>query len=158
MPKRAKTEARFAEKWRKIAEARCEELGERLTPARLRAYTELLRSDKPVSAYELVALLEAREERKIAPLTVYRHLNFLIKVGLVHRLESTQSYLPCDHPDHVHESQYLLCSSCGHVDELESKKVGDLLGKIADTHGFRPTNAVVEITGVCESCSEATDL
>lgn len=151
------TEPRLAAKWRKVAEDRCQALGERLTPARLRAYAELLHSDRPLSAYELVALLEEREKRKIAPLTVYRHLNFLMKVGLVHRLESTQSYLPCDHPDHVHDSQYLLCSSCGHVDELESKKVGDLLGKIADNHGFRPTNAIVEITGVCESCSEAAD-
>lgn len=145
----------LAAKWRKRAEARCAEAGERLTPARLAAYAELLSSDRPVSAYELIALLEKRQKRKIAPLTVYRHLDFLIRVGLVHRLESTQSYLPCDHPEHAHESQYLLCSSCGHADEVESKPLESLLHKIADQRGFQPENVVVEIKGLCGSCAAA---
>lgn len=143
----------LAAKSRKLAEARCAAAGERLTPARLAAYAELLACDRPVSAYELIALLEDRQKRKIAPLTVYRHLDFLIRVGLVHRLESTQSYLPCDHPEHAHESQYLLCSSCGHADEVESKPLESLLQKIADQRGFQPENAVVEIKGLCGNCA-----
>ena len=115
----------------------------------------MLASDRPLSAYELIALLEQRQERKIAPLTVYRHLDFLMRVGLVHRLQSAQSYLPCEHPDHPHESQFLLCSSCGHVDEVESSGLETLLSKIADQHGFRPDNAVVEIEGVCDNCRRA---
>ncbi len=124
-----------------------------MTPARLAAYAELVASDQPLSAYDLVALLEKRQERKIAPLTVYRHLDFLMQVGLVHRLESTQSYLPCVHPEHAHESQYLLCSTCGNANELDSKLVGNLLGKIADQQGFKPHNAVVEVTGQCGDCA-----
>ena len=146
---------RLAAKWRKLAEARCAEKGARLTPARLAVYAEMLQSDRPLSAYELIALLEQRQERKIAPLTVYRHLDFLMRVGLVHRLQSAQTYLPCDHPDHPHESQFLLCSSCGHVDEVESSGLETLLSKIADQHGFRPDNAVVEIKGLCDNCQRA---
>ena len=143
----------LASKWRKLAEARCAMAGERLTPARLAAYAELLARGRPVSAYGLIALLEDRQQRKIAPLTVYRHLDFLIRVGLVHRLESTQSYLPCDHPEQTHESRYLLCSSCGHADEVKSKPLDSLLHKIANQHGFRPENAVVEIKGLCGNCA-----
>ncbi len=143
----------LAAKWRKLAEARCAAAGERLTPARLGAYAELLASKRPVSAYELIALLEDRQQRKIAPLTVYRHLDFLIRVGLVHRLESTQSYLPCDHPEHAHESQYLLCSSCGQADEVESKPLESLLHEIADQRGFHPENTVVEVRGLCGNCA-----
>ncbi|MDJ0750030.1 MAG: Fur family transcriptional regulator [Woeseiaceae bacterium] len=143
----------LAAKWRRLAEERCAATGERLTPARLAAYAELLASGKPVSAYELIALLEDRQKRKIAPLTVYRHLDFLIRVGLVHRLESTHSYLPCDRPDHTHESQYLLCSSCGRAIEVMSKPLESLLHKIADQNEFRPKNTVVEIRGLCESCA-----
>lgn len=141
-------------KWRKLAEARCEEEGERLTPARLEAYAELLSAGKPVSAYELIARLEDRQSKKIAPQTVYRHLDFLMRVGLAHRIESTQSYLPCDHPEHAHESQYLLCSSCGQADEVESEPLGSLLSEIASQRGFQPENSVVEIKGICESCTE----
>ena len=143
---------RLPAKWRKLAQQRCDDAAERLTPARLAAYAELLTHKQPASAYELIALLEKRQERKIAPLTVYRHLDFLLRVGLIHRLETTQQYLICDHPEHTHESQYLLCSSCGNVDEVESKRLETLLSKIADQNGFQPQNTVVEIKGLCGSC------
>lgn len=143
-------------KARQRAEAVCSEHGERLTPGRAAAYAALLENDKPLSAYDLIAQLEKQQDRKIAPLTVYRHLDFLMRVGLVHRLQSTQSYLPCDHPEHDHKSQYLLCSSCGQVDELESKTIEVLLSEIAAARGFRPKNAVVEVEGMCEVCAEQT--
>ena len=153
MARRSAKAARLAAKWRKLAEERCAEKGERLTPARLAVYAEMMACGRPLSAYELIALLEQRQERKIAPLTVYRHLDFLKRTGLVHRLESAQTYLPCDHPDHAHESQFLLCSSCGHVDEVESKGLETLLSQIADEHGFRPDNTIVEIKGLCGDCA-----
>jgi Fur family zinc uptake transcriptional regulator len=143
----------IAKKSRQLAEARCAGAGERLTPGRLAAYAELMNCDRPTSAYELIALLEKRQEQKIAPLTVYRHLDFLIRVGLVHRLESTQSYLPCVHPEHNHESQYLLCSVCGRVDEVESKALETMLSRLADQRGFQTQSAIVEIKGLCGDCS-----
>ena len=157
LAKRLVSAAPLAAKWRRLAEGRCAEKGERLTPARLAVYAEMLACGRPVSAYELIALLEQRQERKIAPLTVYRHLDFLMRTGLVHRLQSAQTYLACDHPDHAHESQFLLCSSCGHVDEVESRGLETLLSQIADAHGFRPDNAVVEIKGVCGTCAVEQD-
>ena len=152
MARREKTVAGLPAEHRRLAEDKCAELGERLTPARLTAYAELLACDKPVSAYELIARLEEREQRKIAPLTVYRHLDFLMRVGLAHRLESKQAYLACDHPEHEHESQYLLCSSCGRADELESPQLQKLLGKLTQQQGFVPVSSVVEVTGLCSEC------
>ena len=140
--------------WQTVAEVRCRELGERLTPARLGAYAELLAGQRALTAYELIALLEARQERKIAPLTVYRHLEFLTRVGLVHRIESTQSYLPCDHPQDSHESQYLLCSDCGRVEEVHSKHLESVLEKLASKRGFRASRAVIELSGVCGDCEQ----
>ena len=135
-----------------LAESRCKAAGERLTPARREAYIAILSQDKPLSAYDLIAVLENLKGKKIAPLTVYRHLDFLMRVGLVHRLESTHSYVACVHPEHAHESHYLLCSECGSADEVESRALGSLLDEIADRHGFQPKNAIVEIKGVCGDC------
>ena len=145
--------APLAVKWRKLAEGRCAEKGARLTPARLAVYAEMLARGRPLSAYQLIALLEQRQERKIAPLTVYRQLDFLMRTGLVHRLQSMQTYFPCEHPEHAHESQFLLCSSCGDVDEVESSGLDALLSQIADERGFRPDNAVVEVKGLCGACA-----
>ena len=155
MAKTATISPPLPDKWRNLAEARCAEAGERLTPARLGAYAEMLDYNRPVSAYELIALLEERQKRKIAPLTVYRHLDFLIKVGLVHRIESTQSYTPCEHPQHAHQSQYLICSSCGKADEVESKSLESLLHEITDKSGFEAEQTIVEIRGQCATCTSA---
>ena len=133
----------------KVVEHKCAEHGARLTPARLTAYTELMSCPTPISAYELIARLEKLQDRKIAPLTVYRHLDFLMQVGLVHKLESKQSYIACDHPQHKHESQYLLCSSCGKADELDSDQLGKILNKLTNQKGFKPVSSVVEVTGLC---------
>ena len=157
MARGAATTPRLAAKWRKLAEARCAAADERLTPARLAAYAELLASGRPVSAYELIALLEDRQQRKIAPPTVYRHLDFLMRVGLVHRLESTQSYLPCDHPEHTHESRYLICSSCGDVtdfalDDQAEAGLDAALHKIAAATGFTVEAHRLDLVGVCSDC------
>ena len=109
----------------------------------------MLARGRPLCAYELIALLEQRKERRIVPVTVYRQLAFLMRIGLVHRLQPTQTYFPCGHPEQVHESRFLLCSSCGDVDEVESSGLEPLLSQIADERGFRPNKAVVEVKGWC---------
>ena len=113
----------------------------------------MLARGRALSAYELIALLEQRQERKIAPLTVYRQPDFLMRTGLVHRLQSAQTCFPCDHPEHAHGSQFLLCSSRGDMDEVESIGLETLLSQIADERGFRPDNAVVEVKGLCGICA-----
>ncbi len=159
MPETAKQNPHHAaaEEATRMAEARCEAAGARLTPARCEAYLCMLEQGKPLSAYDLIAVLEERKGKKIAPLTVYRHLDFLTSVGLVHRIESTHSYVACVHPEHTHESHYLLCSECGSASEVESRALGSLLDEIADSHGFKPKNAVVEIKGVCGDCVSTDD-
>ena len=146
---------KIAIKWRKFAEVRCAEAEVRLTPARWAVYSELVASGKPLSAYELIAMQESRQERKIAPLTVYRHLDFLISVGLVHKIESTHTYVSCGHPDHGHETHYLLCTSCGRADELISESLNRVLSDTAIKHGFQTSKSVVELMGLCSSCTAA---
>lgn len=145
--------AQISAHWLSLAEDRCRELNERLTPARLGAYAELLVAEGALTAYELIHRLEERQGRKIAPLTVYRHLDFLTRVGLVHRIESTQSYVTCKHPEDSHESQYLLCSGCGSIEEVHSPSLESELGRIASKRGFKPDRVVVELSGLCGECA-----
>ncbi len=137
------------------AEKLCADVGERLTPARVEAYAELLAQSRPVSAYELLALLEQRQQRKLAPLTVYRLLDFLTQVGLVHRLASAQAFMACDHPEHPHDGLYLVCSACGKTDELESASLSQILGRAAKSRGFKSEKRIVEVQGLCRECDDA---
>lgn len=144
-----------AVKWQEFAASHCAATGLRLTPARLAVYMELALCDRPLTAYELIARREANVGRKVAPLTIYRHLDFLIEAGLVHKLASNHTYVPCGHPDHDHESQYLLCASCGRAEELKSKRLEDMLNDMARRHGFHRTKSVIEMIGYCEDCENS---
>lgn len=135
----------------------CDRAGERLTPARQGAYIALLAQGKPVSAYELLAVLEEREGRKLAPLTVYRVLDFLTRVGLVHKLESKHTFVACEHPEDPHQGLYLVCSDCGRADEVDADAVELLVRKAAKGRGFVPERQIVEVQGLCHDCASSPD-
>ena len=131
----------------------CTDAARRLTPIRRDVYALLLKERRPMSAYELLSALEKTLKRKLAPLTVYRALDFLIEAGLAHRLERSHAFVACQHPSDEHESLYLVCSACGLAEEVESAKVADVLTAVSRKHGFRPEQQIVEVRGVCEDCT-----
>jgi len=133
------------------AEALCRERGVRLTPQRRRVLEILVASDRPLGAYEILAALSG-PQGKAAPPTVYRALEFLLEQGLVHRLETLHAFVGCNHPDHPHSSQFLICAECGEVQELEDAAVAQTLGSAAAETGFQARRPVVEVIGTCAGC------
>jgi Fur family zinc uptake transcriptional regulator len=51
--------------------------------------------------------------------------------------------------------QFLICGRCGTVAEIEDDQVTAALQRAARKQGFTAGNAVVELDGVCASCSNA---
>ena len=139
---------------RQQAERICALAGERLTPGRSRAYTLLWSQSRPISAYELLALIEQDEGRKLAPLTIYRQLEFLLRVGLVHKLASVAAYVACTHPEHPHDCLYLVCSRCGQAHEMECTRLLQIVGEAAKANGFKPERPIFEVPGVCRNCRD----
>ncbi len=109
-------------------------------------------NDKPMSAYQVLAALQASEP-DIAPPTVYRTLNALTDQGRVHRLESAKAFVPCkcDHGDTV--SVLSICGDCGTVDEHDGDKVLSKLAPLMTTTGFQAKRHVVEVHGLCARCA-----
>jgi Fur family transcriptional regulator, zinc uptake regulator len=134
------------------AEAVCAERKERLTGTRRQVLEVLASSHKPIGAYEIIDLM-ARHAARPAPITVYRALEFLMKQGLVHRIESRNAYLVCAHN---HDSgavvAFLMCDTCGAVGEAPTAAAAQLLAAVAKKAGFRPSMSVIEITGTCSHC------
>jgi Fur family zinc uptake transcriptional regulator len=134
------------------AEALCAERAQRLTAPRRRVLEVLAASHKPLGAYEIIDRI-ARKKPRPAPITVYRALEFLIKQGLVHRIESRNAYLACAHN---HESgalvAFLMCESCGAVGEASTAAMTEVLAAAAKKAGFRPHMSVIEMTGTCSHC------
>ena len=138
-----------------VAEARCRERGQRLTPMRRDVLAALLASHHPLGAYEIMERVAADGPRP-APITVYRVLDFLRDNGLVHRIESRNAYLACAH-DHDAAAMvaFLICERCGSVGEIPAAPVAQSLNAAARATGFAPKLSVVEITGTCAHCQKA---
>jgi Fur family zinc uptake transcriptional regulator len=133
------------------AETLCRERGVRLTEQRKTVLQLLSASDRPLSAYELLDRMRGTI-RNPTPPTVYRALDFLLEQGLVHKLESLHAYVGCAHPDHPHASQFLICSDCGGVAEVEDSSVAKSLKAAGQSVGFRTKRPVVELLGTCAQC------
>jgi Fur family zinc uptake transcriptional regulator len=135
------------------ADALCRARGVRLTAQRRRVLAILCASARPLGAYEI---LDAMREgsRTLAPPTVYRALDFLLEQGLVHKLESLHAFVGCNHPEHPHSSQFLICNSCGEVTEIEDDAIARSLRSAASMSGFQPQRRVVEVIGTCAGCAQ----
>jgi Fur family transcriptional regulator, zinc uptake regulator len=129
----------------------CRARGGRLTPQRRIVLAKLLTANRPLTAYELLDLVRP-EDAAITPASTYRSLDFLVAAGLVHRLDSTRSFVACDHPDHPHAGQFLICRECGSVVEAEDKRIDRAAEELGQRHGFTLEHRSVELTGVCGDC------
>ncbi len=132
-------------------EAICRARGGRMTRQRRAVLAKLLEASRPVSAYELRDMVRP-DNAAITPASVYRCLEFLVELGLVHRLETTRSFIACDHPDHRHSVQFLICRLCGSVVEAEDTRMADAAESLGHRLGFALDQPTVELTGVCASC------
>ena len=133
------------------AERSCEARGARLTAIRRRVLELVWASHQPIGAYGLLDRLAA-EGIKAVPPTVYRALDFLLEQGLVHKLERLNAFVGCTHRHGPHAAQFLICTGCGRVAELDDPAVAEALIEGARSHGFTIDRQTVEVEGLCADC------
>ena len=140
----------------KKAALRCQQQGGKFTEKRERVLAQLVRSDTPLSAYEVADLINKETEQNMPAMSVYRILDFLVSNQLVHKLSSANKYLACSHIacEHQHEvPQFLICRKCQAVKEIGiSRKILDELKESVSQAGYRLQNSQLELDCVCENC------
>lgn len=127
-----------------------------LTANQQKVLQALQTAGAPLSAY---GILEQLQESSIrAPLQVYRALEKLVDRGLVHRLESLNAFIVCEHQgDHSRfPVAFAICDSCGGVEEFVDSSVEKGLSRWSRGHAFRAKRVTVELRGLCESCNEVS--
>ena len=130
----------------------CDERGGRLTELRALVLRLILETETPQTAYQLLERLQA-ERRGAVPPTVYRALDFLMKHGLVHKIERLGAFVSCHlSGGHHHPAQFLICRRCGTVTEIEDHAVTEALEQAAERAGFHAGVATVELDGTCATC------
>jgi Fur family zinc uptake transcriptional regulator len=140
-----------------LADAFCLRQGEKLTPIRRKVLELLLASGRATKAYTLLDQM-----RKIhpgsAPPTVYRALDFLLSLGLVHRVESINAFAACHDLTHCHHGMLLVCQRCGAVSEMHEPEIERVLLDKIKRSGYRLSNDAAELKGVCPDCQTAEAL
>ena len=112
---------------------------------------EALRKAKhPVGAYALLDQL--REHGLRAPLQIYRTLDQLIELKIVHRLESLNAWTLCCDAEHDSTPVFAICNDCGNVNEYFDENLSNNIAKISRRRGFAADRSIIEIHGRCNEC------
>lgn len=140
------------------AEKSCHQQGKQLTPKRKTVLRALVESSTALSAYELIDYCKTHLELTLQPMSVYRILDFLLEMHLVHKLKVSNKYILCTHIrcDHDHGiPQFLICTKCDKITEqaLAPEMVVGLKSH-ARQQGFTVTSQQLEINGICDDCNE----
>jgi len=141
-----------------FAENHCKRSGLRFTVLRRDVLNEVAGSHKAVGAYEILDRFAA-QGKKLSPISVYRSLDFLLDAGLIHRLESTNSYFACQRNFEKNSPccsfeplVFVICERCETIGEVDGKTLGPLIDQFVDQSGFAPKRSQLEIKGVCSLC------
>ena len=113
---------------------------------------EIIANDaRAIGAYDLIEKL-SYSGKAIAPISVYRCLDFLEKQGFIHRLESLNAYIVCQHENAHHSPKFLICENCGGIDEVDDEAIVANIENSATKHNFQVRHIVIEIKGICQKC------
>lgn len=137
------------------AEGISAERGLRLTPVRRKALEILLESHKALGAYEVLDRLAAEGFGRQPPVA-YRALDFLVDLGVAHRISRLNAFTACIHPGEAHAPAFLICRTCNHVAEAPAARARAALEASAAEAGFHVERVTIEALGLCPACREAS--
>ena len=140
------------EAWEEHARSELSRTGHRAGGARAEVLALLAQQDCCLSAQEIHDRLRAGE-RAVGLASVYRALDLLTQLKLVHRVDvdGTACYEPADPSgDHHHHA---ICERCGKRDAFEDPELERLIGGVADRLGYEVAGHDVVLRGECPDCA-----
>jgi len=130
----------------------CLEAREIITPNRASILDLLIKKNRPLAAYELKEMLKDNN-KGLNISTIYRVLDFWIKMKVVHKLSILNKYVLCSNPDEVHTHITNICTKCSSVVETCNENMGLNLKESTKNMGVALTPDInVEIPVLCASC------
>ncbi|MCI5064124.1 transcriptional repressor [bacterium] len=146
-----------AEKFTEMSLEALRDSGHRITKQRKVVIECLAAADEPLSAPEVYERLSREVEgAQVDRVSVYRALDTLLQLKLVHKVSPNGAYLGCTHQNCVHSHHIMSrCTGCDDVRELDvpNEVVAPLLFHMKNTLKFTPDPHVLHMDGLCDSCS-----
>ncbi len=133
-----------------------EDVKTKLTKNQALVLKVLSNASQPLGAYAILDKL--RRHGFKAPLTVYRALEQLAGQGLVHKIESLNSWTTCCGEHQANPPVFEICNDCGNVTEQFDRELIKNLNSMSQRSGFIPDRSIIEIHGRCDDCGADTKL
>jgi Fur family ferric uptake transcriptional regulator len=140
--------------WATFARASLRRSGARSGAAREAVIAYLAKQQCCLSAQEVLDGLRA-DGRSIGIASVYRALDQLAELGLLHRIdlgEGLTRFEPAQ-PDGEHH-HHLVCGSCGKVDRFDDVALERAISAVAGSHGYALGHHDVVLRGACTDCRD----
>ena len=116
----------------------------------------LLKAKGPLSAYQI--LYDLNDHGFRGPTQVYRVLDKLLELGLVHRLESMNAFVACQqekcHETNTEINLFTICKICGSVQELLSNGLKNIVKSLSKDNNFLLKSSVLELNGIWSKCKD----
>ena len=116
----------------------------------------LSNASQPLGAYAILDKLRSHGFK--APLTVYRVLEQLAGQGLIHKIESLNSWTTCCGEHQANPPVFEICNDCGNVTEQVDRELVKSLNSMSERSGFIPDRSIIEIHGRCDDCGSDAKL
>ena len=134
-----------------------------VTARRMATYEALLQANDHICVEHILERLhQSHPQWHVNKTTIYRNLDLLAKLGLVHEMrnaEGRSQYELALHGPHGH----LLCSACGNIQDIDPAQVAQLEQEMRTRYGFAIELENQALLGLCARCQppdggEATPL
>jgi len=139
-----------------VAETLCASRGRRFTPIRRKVLELLLMHQRSLKAYELLDEIRQLQPNATPP-TVYRALDFLLEEGLVHRVDTLNTFIACGDAGGAPHNLLVVCTGCGTVAEIHDDIVRNRLAERIKDAGFRLAGDEMEVKALCQNCRTEPD-
>lgn len=130
----------------------------RVTSQRIAVVEALENCKEALSAPDIFELISKQNsEKKLDRVSVYRVLDTLLDLELVHKVPPSGNFIACTHSNCSHKYHVLLyCRSCEKTKEtdINYEKVNPLLTTLSETFNFKPNSHALQIEGTCDKCSK----
>ena len=139
---------------------RLEENSYRLTPQREAVVDVLIANAEDHLSAEEVYMHTRRLHTEIGLATVYRNLELLERLEIIHRFDygdgqSRYEIKMGDEDKHYHH--HLICQKCGKIGEFHSDLLESVEKRITEETGFEVSDHCLRFFGLCSECRASSD-
>ncbi len=133
------------------------EAGLRLTLPRRAVVRALVTSDEPFISARMIIDHVLKSTGRIEASTVYRVLDDLARIGLVHHIPLKNGQSGKWHVTLEHDHEHLVCEFCGKTIEIPHSEFSSLYELLHHKYGFQTNPHHFAFLGFCDGCGPQDD-